>query len=527
MPDAEDLDIAVYDGSGATVRVEHPDGSITVSTDGKPLIAAPSAAPGGWWDDVSGKLGDAELFRISDLLKRGVEDDDRSRAEWLENRKEGLKLLGLKLEGAPGAPADGAPVEGTSRVRHPLLLEAVLRFQAGARSELLPTDGPVKARDRTGASPDLAEALERDLNWFLTTVATEYYPDTDRMLFMLGLGGSAFRKVYFCPVRQRPVIESIDAENLIVDDGATDLRNARRITHRTHMGRNDIRRMQVAGVFRDVELGDPSPRSETPPEAEKRGIEGRAPGGFAPDDAKYEIWEIWCDLDVAGFEHKVPGKSAPSGLDAPWRVTMERSTGTILSIVRNYPPDGGPLPEARVRFVKYSFVPGVGFYDIGLLHMLGNTTRALTAGWREMLDAGMYATFPGFLFSDAGGANRQDTNTFRVPPGGGAQVKTGSMPIRDAIMPLPYQGPSAPLMQLIGDLAETGQRVGGTSELQVGEGRAEMPVGTMLAMVEQATKVMNAVHKRLHAAQAEELRLLAEVFREHPESFWEIGRAHV
>jgi hypothetical protein len=200
-------------------------------------------------------------------------------------------------------------------------------------------------------------------------------------------------------------------------------------------------------------------------------------------------------------------------------VTIDVSSREILSVVRNYDEDSSELPEARVNFVKYTFVPGFGFYDIGLLHILGNTTNAVTAAWREMLDAGMFANFPGFLMADMGG--RQNTNIFRVPPGGGALVKTGGMPINQAIMPLPYKEPGAALMNLANNMAETGQRVGGTAELAVGEGRADAPVGTTLALIDQATKVLNSVHKRMHAAQADEFKLLVRCFKEHPESFWQ------
>ena len=223
---------------------------------------------------------------------------------------------------------------------------------------------------------------------------------------------------------------------------------------------------------------------------------------------------------MKGFEHKHKGKE--SGLEIPYRVTIDVSSKQILSVVRNYDEDDADLPEARVSFVKYTFVPGLGFYDLGLLNILGNTTNALTAAWREMLDSGMYANFPGFLMADTGG--RQNTNIFRVPPGGGALVKTGGMPINQAIMPLPYKDVGPGLMQLADNMAQTGMRIGGTSEAQVGEGRADAPVGTTLAMIEQATKVMNAVHKRMHAAQAEEFKLLVDCFKEHPESFWQRNR---
>jgi len=246
-------------------------------------------------------------------------------------------------------------------------------------------------------------------------------------------------------------------------------------------------------------------------------VQGISASTFRPEDRDREIYECYCELDLPGFEHKYKGKE--SGLEIPYRVTIDLSSREILSIVRNYDEDDADLPEARTNFVKYTFVPGLGFYDIGLLHILGNTTNAITAAWREMLDAGMYANFPGFLYADSGA--RQNTNMFRVPPGGGALIKTGGMPIRDAIMPLPYKEPGQALMALVENMATTGMRIGGTSEQQVGEGRADAPVGTTLAMIDQATKVLNAVHKRMHAAQAEEFQLLVRCFRENPDSFWQ------
>jgi hypothetical protein len=203
-------------------------------------------------------------------------------------------------------------------------------------------------------------------------------------------------------------------------------------------------------------------------------------------------------------------------------VTIDVSSKEILSIVRNYNEDTKDLPEPRQNFVKYTFVPGMGFYDLGLLHILGNTTNALTAAWREMLDAGMYANFPGFLYADTGA--RQNTNIFRVPPGGGALVKTGGMPISQAVMPLPYKDVGAGLMSLVENINQTGMRVGGTAEQAVGEGKQDAPVGTTIALIDQATKILNSVHKRMHNAQAEEFELLVECFRENPESFWQKNR---
>jgi hypothetical protein len=510
------------DQDGNVISIEHDDGSITISLDGKPLESAESAAGGEWFGNLVEEIDADELNRISGDLFRGIDDDLMSRKDWIETRAQGIKLLGLKIEipGLTGA-ADGAPVEGMSRVRHPLLLEAVLRFQANSRSELLPTDGPVKIRNddnnATLQEDQMANALERDLNHYLTSTATEYYPDTDRMLLMLGFGGTSFKKIYYCPLRNRPVSETVDADDLIVSNDATDLSNARRVTHRIMMRPSIVKRMQILGVYRDVDLGTPSMRRLDPLQREERDQQGISSESTNPLDRDREIYECYCELDIKGFEHK--HKRKVSGLEIPYRVTVDVSSKEILSIVRNYSEDTVDLPIANRNFVKYTFIPGLGFYDLGLLHILGNTTNAITAAWRELLDAGMYSNFPGFLMADTGA--RQNTNIFRVPPGGGALIKTGGMPISQAVMPLPYQPPSQALMSLVNDMAQTGMRIGGTAEQQVGEGRADAPVGTTIAMIEQATKVMNAVHKRLHAAQAEEFRLLCDCFRENPESFWQ------
>lgn len=519
----EVADRPVEDNDGTILKIEHGDGSVTVSMDGADLGGEAKRGPKGWFDNLVDDIPKMELGIIANDLLRGIDDDLVSRQDWIEARATGIKLLGLQIE-APGlaGASEGAPVEGMSKVRHPLLLEAVLRFQANARSEMLPTDGPVKIRnDSVGTTPDqeqLGEALQKDFNHFLTVTASEYYPDTDRMLLMLGFGGTAFKKAYFCPLRNRPVSETVDADDLIVNNAATDLGNAKRVTHRVMMRPSTVKRLQILGVYRDVDLTTPAAQVLDAAQREKKSQQGISDTSANPLDNDREIYECYCERDISGFEHRHKGKN--SGLEIPYRVTIDLSSREILSVVRNYDEETKELPTARQVFVKYTFVPGLGFYDIGLLHILGNTTNALTAAWREMLDSGMYANFPGFLMADVGA--RQNTNIFRVPPGGGALIKTGGKPIQQAVMPLPYstQGMAA-LGALAGDIAQTGMRIGGTSEQAVGEGRADAPVGTTLAMIDQATKVMNAVHKRMHASQAQEFQLLAQVFKEHPDSFWQ------
>jgi hypothetical protein len=533
IPTADDIDVQAADEAapqpsadenGDIFRIEHEDGSISVSINDNPIERG-ERADRGWFSNLVEDISDMELSRIADDLLRGIDDDLQSRKEWIETRAQGLSMLGLKIEipGLQGA-SDGAPVEGMSKVRHPMMLEACLRFQANARSELLPTDGPVKIRNDSNGSTlqldQMADALEKDLNHYLTSTASEYYPDTDRMLLMLGFGGSAFKKVYFCPLRNRPVSESVDAEDLIVNNAATDLNNAKRITHRIMMQPTTVRRMQILGVYRDVDLSVPRSTTFDAAKREKAAQEGVTLEAQNPEDRDREIYECYCDLDITGFEHRYKGKD--SGLAIPYRVTIDVSSREILSIVRNYDENTDVLPEKRTNFVHYVFVPGFGFYGIGFLHIMGNTTNAVTAGWREMLDAGMFANFPGFLMADTGA--RQNTNIFRVPPGGGALVKTNGMKISDAIMPLPYKEPGMGMMNLVNNMVETGQRLGGTAEVAVGEGRADAPVGTTLALIDQATKVLNSVHKRMHAAQAQEFQLLVDCFREHPDSFWQRNR---
>jgi hypothetical protein len=519
-------DMPDIDEKGSILRINHGDGSITVSLDGKPLGSAATETPLEWFGNLAERIDHDERSRITEELLQGVTDDLQSRQEWIDDRAHGVKLLGLKIE-LPNVQGstDGAPVEGMSKVRHPLLLEAVLRFQANARSELLPTDGPVKIRNDSTAptliEDQMATALEQDLNHYLTAVATEYYPDTDRMLLMTGFGGTGFKKVYTCPLRNRPVSESVDADDLIVNQSATDLGNAQRVTHRAMLRPSVVKRMQIMGVYRDVDLGDAKiPQSDALQQEEKAQQGLTESTSLRAADREREIYEISCELDIKGFEHQHKGKE--SGLSIPYIVTLDVSSRECLRIERNFDEDTKDLPVARERYVKYPFVPGMGFYDIGLLHILGNTTNAITAAWREMLDCGMYANFPGFLMQDIGG--RQNTNIFRVPPGGGAPIKTNGVPIKEAVMALPYSTQQMPAtMALVQDMAETGRRIGGTAEVQVGEGRADVPVGTVMAMIDQAIKVMNAVHKRMHAAQAKEFQLLKREFREHPETFCQRG----
>lgn len=520
LPDAMDVDVPgveIADGievdAQGRLTIRHEDGSVTIDTDPQPDPCEPSDH----FDNLADKVSATERQRIADELLRGIELDVQGRQSWLDTTDRGIELLGIELK-QPNA-SQGGSQEGTSKIYHPILLEACLRFQANARGELLPADGPVKVRN-TGEENDftaeLAQALEKDLNRYLTVTASEYYPDTDRLLFGVGFRGCGFKKVYNCPIRRRPVSESVDAKDLIVSNAATDIRSCSRVTQAVTMRPSTLRRMQLLGVYRDVPLSPATPQTQNVVDqkiAQTQGIQKQA--AHDPKDNDRDIYECYTELDIEGFEHKEKGEA--TGLPLPYKVTIDRDSREILEIRRNWDEDDEqclPLPS----FVKYSFVPAFGFYDIGLIAILGNTAQAATAGWRILLDAGMFSNFPGFLYAKA--LSRQLTMDFRIAPGSGMALDTGNAPIKDAVMPLPYKGPDAALLQMVQDVVTTGQRVGGTAELQVGEGRQDAPVGTTLALIEQATKVIDAVHKRIHAAQAQEFELLRRKFMEDPAALW-------
>lgn len=496
------------------LSVELPDGSVNVYIGGP---QEPDGKPSKHDDNLVDQIGDDALAAIADDLLRAIEEDEQARDERLEINADGLRMLGLMLK--KSTMLAGVPVEGMSTVVHPLLLEAVLRFQANARSELLPTDGPVKIRD-DDVTPqqqtnDIADALEIDFNHYLTVTAKEYYTDTDKMLFWVGFIGTGFKKLYHCPLRRRPVSESIDASDISMSNDAVDINNASRVTHSITMRQSVMKRMQLVGAYVDIPLGQPLPQDVDSVKETIDEIQGIEPSTMRPEDEEYTIKECRCELDLPGFEHKEKGEV--TGLPLPYIVSIDKDSRQVLAIKRNW-KEGDERCLAKQRIVQYSYINGLGPYGIGLLHILGNTTNALTAAERELLDAGMFSNFPGFLYSK--GLGRQNTLDMRVGPGQGRAVDTNSGPLKDNIMPLPYKPPDATTLQLLQALEATGQRLGGTAEIQVGEGRQDAPVGTTIALIEQATQVQNAVHKRLFEAQSRELQIFIELFREDPEAFW-------
>jgi hypothetical protein len=537
--DGDELTVVIQEDAEESVEqvgVERADGALIIRLDGKPYVREPTERAKQHDANLAAFIDERELGRICDELLNGIDADIQSRRDWIERRASGIKHLALKIDNprSPSADADTA-VEGQATVRSPILLDAVMRFQANARGELLPAGGPVKVRNdstiktprqevlekqmqrpriETGDDRDVrAEKLEVTFNRYLTVVDKEYYPDSNRMLFMLGFGGCSFKKVYRCPIRRRPVSRAIDAADVIVSDNEVSLHDCARVTHRIEMRQSVMKRMQLSGTYLDVDVHVPTAPEPDAVEQAEKDVAGLALFAQRPEDYKHTVYECYCELDIAGFEHKEDGKY--TGLPLPYRVTIDKDSQTILEVRRNWKEDDDRYMQ-RMPIVKYTFVDGISFYGIGLLHIMGNATAAITTAWRLALDSAGFSSWPGFLYSDTVG--RQDTMTFRVGLGAGVKVNTGGQDIRQHIMDLPYKDVTAGLVQVTTHIEEEARRVGGTPELMVGEGRQDVPVGTTLAMLDQAVKVLDSVHKGMHIAQAEEFALLRDLFKEDPAS---------
>jgi hypothetical protein len=496
--------------------VDLPDGAVTVNFGGfglKPMDEGSSDHDA----NLAEFLDTGTLGGVAEELLRVITDDVSRQERKLADIVKGLDLLGVTLEEPKSEPNDA----GISVVKHPLLLEAVLRFQANARGELLPADGPVKVAnegDSTIQIDEQANQLEQDFNFYLTTSAPEYYPDFDRMLFSLGLTGEAYRKVYWHPIKRRPVVETIDRKDIILSDGAVSLEACSRITHRSRMRPSLVKQMQLVGAWRDVPLtsGVYSPDLNQVDRKldEIVGIQPKLTIA-GQDEQDREIFECYCELDLAGFEHEEDGER--TGLPLPYRVTIDKDSRQILEI-RRWWVEGDENCTRKETFCEYVFVPAFPGTNFGLLQILGNASRALTAAWRIAIDAGMLSNFPGGIATRSTG--KQQTNNIRVGPGQVAMMDTDGVPLNQAFLPLPYRGVDAGFVAIIQNVEQTAQRLGGTAEAAVGEGRQDAPVGTTIALIEQAQKVMSAVHKRMHAAQAKEFQLLKDLFVRDPSALW-------
>ena len=451
-------------------------------------------------------LGDDVLASIASDLLSSIKGDKQSRSEWEKTYTDGLKYLGMKFD-----DARSQPFEGSSGVIHPILAEAVTQFQAQAYKEMLPAKGPVKTEivgARTVEIENQAERVQEFMNYYIMNVMEEYDPELDQMLFYLPLAGSAFKKVYFDVVLNRAISKFIPPEDLIVPYEAADISSAERITHVINMSSNEIKKQQLSGFYANVDIGSDG-YAEDMSEVEEAidEIQGMSPS--YKENRNRTVYEVHTVLDIEGFED-VDATGNPTGLKLPYIVTIEDSSEKVLSIRRNY-NETDPLKNKINYFVQYKFMPGLGFYGLGLSHMIGGLSKASTSILRQLIDAGTLANLPAG-FKARGMRIRDEDDPFQ--PGEFRDIDTTGGSLRENLIPLPIKEPSNVLMQLLGLLVDSGKRFAAIADMNVGDMNAAMPVGTTVALLERGTKVMSAIHKRLHYSQKLEFNLLAKVFGE-------------
>jgi hypothetical protein len=473
------------------LEVEDEDG---VLIDLEPQIESPQT---NFEDNLAEVLPDDSLSKLASELIGYFEEDKESRSEWYTAFAKGLDLLGIKQEERT------EPFEGASGVNHPLLSEAVTQFQSQAYKELLPPGGPVSTQvvgDDNSEVMQQSRRVKEFMNYQITHVMEEYDPEMDQLLFYLPLSGSAFKKVYFDTMLDRTVSRFVKAEDFVVSYATTDLSNSPRYTHVMTMTENDLRKMQLNGMYLDMELTGASIPTENQVQEKIDRIEGVKPN-YADNNDLYTVLEMHVDLKLTEIEDH--------GFACPYIVTICQDTNKILSIRRNWQPSD-PLYNKVDYFVQYKFLPGLGFYGFGLIHMIGGLTKSVTSILRQLIDAGTLANLPaGFK---ARGMRIQGENE-PLQPGEFRDVDVAGSTIRDALMPLPYKEPSNVLAQLLGVLVDSGRRFASITDMQMGDlGNQEVPVGTTVAMLERGTKVMSAIHKRLHFAQKKEFKLLASLY---------------
>ena len=452
-------------------------------------------------------LDESYLQSLSNELLEKFENDKSTREEWEQGYTKGLDLLGFKYEERT------RPFRGASSVNHPMLAQAVTQFQAMAYVELLPSDGPVRTQVVGANSEKLQQSAERVkdyMNYEITHVMEDYNPEMDQLLFQLPLSGSAFKKIYYDEVQGRATSKFIPAEDVIVPYGASDLDSCDRITQIVKLSINDLRKKQISGFYRDIELEGYEGYEASDVQEKKNEIDGERPNDYAMDDMT-ELLEMHIDLDLEGFEDINPKDNQPSGIKLPYIVTVDRGSNKILSVYRNY-NQNDILRKKNEYFVHYKFLPGLGFYGFGLIHMIGGLTRTATTALRQLLDAGTLSNLPAG-FKSRGLRIRDDDQPLQ--PGEFRDVDAPNGIIREALMPLPYKGPDQTLFALLGFCVDAGKQFAAVADMQLSEiGSSQTPVGTTMALMERGTKVMSAVHKRLHYAQKKEFNLLAKIFKQ-------------
>ena len=477
----------------------------------------PQADPAAFDANLVEFIDDSELQSLSGDILSSIRHDKESRSEWEKTYVDGLKYLGMKFD-----EARSEPFEGSSGVIHPILAEAVTQFQAQAYKEMLPAKGPVKTQlvgQRTAETEAQADRVQEFMNFYIMNVMQDYDPELDMLLFYLPLAGSAFKKIYYDNVLNRAVSKFVSPEDLIVPYEASDISSAERVTHAINMSRNEIKKQQLSGFYADVDIKSSSyDPDDDDVQKEIDEIEGMSPS-YA-EDRDHTVYEVHTILDLAGFED-VDKDGKPTGLKLPYIVTIDESSQTVLSIRRNY-VEGDPYKNKINYFVQYKFLPGLGFYGLGLSHMIGGLSKASTSILRQLIDAGTLANLPaGFK---ARGMRIRDEDE-PLQPGEFRDIDTTGGSLRENLIPLPIKEPSNVLMSLLGILVDSGKRFAAIADMNVGDMNQAMPVGTTVALLERGTKVMSAIHKRLHYAQRIEFQLLSKVFSEFlpPEYAYETG----
>ena len=490
--------------------------SVTEFTDGSAIVGEfqeeqPPAMSVPFDGNLADVIDEAILNRISSDLVASIEDDLSSREDWEDTYKTGLEFLGMKTEERT------EPFEGSSGVIHPLLAESVTQFQAQAYRELLPATGPVRTQV-VGAQNEMlvkqAERVKDYMNYMITYEMEEYDPELDQMLFYLPVTGSTFKKVYFDPLKGRAVSKFLHAEDIIVPYGATDLLSSPRITHRLTMDSNEIKKLQLNGFYRDVDVPDSQYGGEyggSQIEESIDDVQGVHPSGPSED---ITLYEVHTSLDIEGFED-IGVDGTPSGLKLPYIVTIIESSGEVLSVRRNY-LEIDPMKRAKQYFVHYKFLPGLGFYGLGLTHMIGGLAQASTSILRQLIDAGTLSNLPAGFKSR--GARIRDEDS-PLQPGEFRDIDVVGGTLQGSLMPLPFKEPSGTLYNLMGTLVDAGRRFASMADMKIGEMSGETPVGTTMAIMERGTKVMSAIHKRLHYSQKVEFKLLGKIFSDTVQAY--------
>jgi hypothetical protein len=501
-----DMNDPTLDDGAIEIEIEDPE-SVDISGPGFNIHMEKGEEDDEFGANLAEEIPEDVLASLAGDLLSEFDDDISSRKDWMQTYVDGLELLGMKLE------ERSEPWEGACGVYHPLLAEALVKFQSETIMETFPAAGPVKTQiigKETPVKKAAAERVQNDMNYQLTDVMTEYRGEHERMLWGLGLSGNAFKKVYFDPSFDRQMAVFVPAEDVVVPYGASNLETAERVTHVMRKTENELRRLQIAGFYRDIDLPEPS---NTLDEVEKKIAEKM--GFRATSDDRYKLLEMQVYLDLEGFEDK-DEDGDETGVALPYIVTIDKTSQEILAIRRNYEPDD-KLKQKRNHFVHYGYIPGFGFYHFGLIHLIGAYAKSGTSLLRQLVDAGTLSNLPGGLKTKGMRTKGDDTP---ISPGEWRDVDVASGTIRDNILPLPYKEPSQVLMGLMDKIVDEGRRFASAADLKISDMSANSPVGTTLAMLERTLKVMSAVQARIHYAMKQEFRLLKTIIANYtPEDY--------